>query len=183
MNMVDIGGGGAAVLADRGSIAGQPVWMRLDSGAAGPDPLEARVVATSDDLSGKLVVRTRFTSSVALDRVLERHEKLQLWQRYVARETRARLAWRDQGLEHAAAGQLLNISGGGAAVIIDAVLPEQEPIRLALAVESATITPVESRLVAISIDTSGLRIARLEFVTPCPMDLFELAVHGAAERP
>jgi PilZ domain len=180
MSMVDISNGGAAVLTDRGTLVKQPVWIGLDSGAAGPDRLRARVVATASDLSGRYIVRAQFTSSVPLASVLERHEIHQLWERYLARETRAWLAWIDHGIEFTATGHLMNISGGGAAVITDAMLPEKQPIRLTLAAETVALTPVESRLVAISTDASGLRVARLEFVTPCPMDLFELAVHGAA---
>jgi PilZ domain len=183
MNMLDISSGGAAVLADRASARALPVWIRLNSGAAGPDPLVALVVSTSNDVSGKFLVRARFTSEIALQRVLERHEKHQIWQRYAARETRARLAWAEAGTEYEASGQLVNISGGGAAVVTDAMLPDDQAIRLTLTAESSAVMPVESRLVAVSIDTSGLKIARLEFVEPCPMDLFELAVNGATSRP
>jgi hypothetical protein len=30
-----------------------------------------------------------------------------------------------------------------------------------------------------SLDPSGLKIARIQFVDPCPMEFFELAVHGS----
>jgi hypothetical protein len=183
MKMLDISSGGAAVLADGESARAAPVWIRLDSGAAGPDPLVALVVSTSSQLPGKFIVRARFTSEIALESVLEQHEKPQLWQRYRARETRALLAWIDVGIEHVAPGRLVNISGGGAAVITEALLPDERPVQLTLAAGSAAITPVESRLVAISIDTSGSRVARLEFVEPCPLDLFELAVYGAPSQP
>ena len=61
--------------------------------------------------------------------------------------------------------------------------PPGNPVWLTLAAESALITPVESRLVAVSNDASGLRIARLRFVEACPMHLFELAVHGTLSQP
>jgi hypothetical protein len=63
------------------------------------------------------------------------------------------------------------------------MVPAGQSVWLTLAAESALITPVESRLVAISDDASGLRIARLRFVEPCPMHLFELAVHGTMSQP
>lgn len=65
----------------------------------------------------------------------------------------------------------------------DAPLPEQEPIGLTLAAGAEPTTPAECRLVAVSIDASGSRIARLRFVGACPMDLFELALRGAPSEP
>ncbi len=121
----------------------------------------------------------RFTSGVPLANILESLAERRLWERYPARETRASLSWLGQGGEQTVPGQLLNISGGGAAVITAAVLPDEQPIWLTLNAESGAITPVECRLVTISIDESGERIARLRFVEACPMDLYELAVHGA----
>jgi hypothetical protein len=129
------------------------------------------------------MVRMRFTSWMPLESVLDQHEEHRFWQRYPARETRARLVWLDGDVENAFPGELLNISGGGAAVITDAMVPAGQPVWLTLEAGPAALTPVEARLVAVSIDASGLRIARLRFVEPCPMHLFELAVHGTLSQP
>jgi PilZ domain len=181
MTIIDISGAGAAVLADRAPAVGQTVSMRLESGAAGSERLEARVVATSAEPSGKHIVRLQFTSWLPLAEVLERHEEHRLWTRYPARETCATLLWLDQNIEQTFPGRLINISGGGAAVFTDAPLPAQEPIWLTLSPGSLATTPVECRLVAVSIDASGSRLARFRFVEACPMDLFELAVNGVTE--
>jgi hypothetical protein len=182
MKMIDISAGGAAVLADRGPPLDQPVWIRLASGALGSEPLQARVVSTSADPTGKQLVRMQFTSWISIGSVLEEHAEHRLWQRYPARATRASLIWLDDDGEYTVACVLLNISGGGAAVFTDAVLPQEHPLWLTLQGESGATTPVESRLVAISIDVSGLKIARFRFVEACPMDLFELAVHGRSSQ-
>jgi hypothetical protein len=182
MKMIDISAGGAAVLADRVPPLDQPVWIRLASGALGSEPLEARVVSTAVDPSGIPVVRMQFTSWISLGSVLEEHAEHRLWQRYPARETRASLIWLDEDGEHTVACVLLNISGGGAAVFTNAILPQEHPLWLTLQGESGAATPVESRLVASSIDVSGLTIARFRFVEACPMDLFELAVHGRSSQ-
>jgi hypothetical protein len=179
ITVVDISGAGAAVLADRAPAVDQTAWIKLDSGAAGRDRLEARVVATSAEPSGKHIVRLHFTTWLPLGEVLERHEEHRLWTRYPARETRANVLWLDRNIEQSLPGRLVNISCGGAAVITDAPLPAQEPIWLTLSPGSLATTPVECRLVAVSIDASGSRLARLRFVEACPMDLFELAVQGA----
>jgi PilZ domain len=178
MTVIDISGAGAAVLADRAPAVSHTVWMRLESGAAGSERLEARVVATSAEVSGKHIVRLQFASWLPLGEVLDRHEEHRLWQRYPARETRAILLWLDRNTEKAFPGRLINISGGGAAVATDAPVPAQEPIWLTLSPGALATTPVECRLVAVSIDASGSRLARLRFVEACPMDLFELAVQG-----
>ncbi len=179
MTVIDISGAGAAVLADRALAVDQTAWIKLDSGAAGRERLEARVVATSAEASGKHVVRLHFTTWLPLGEVLERHEEHRLWTRYPARETRANLLWLDRNIQQTSPGRLINISGGGAAVVTDAPLPAQEPIWLTLRPGSLATTPVECRLVAVSIDASGSRLARFRFVEACPMDLFELAVNGA----
>ncbi len=183
MTVLDLSGGGAAVRADRAPPVDQPAWIRLNSGAAGPDRVDARVVSTSAEPSGMHVVRLQFTSWIPLGNVLDQHEEHRLWERYPARETRAVLAWFEHNGELTHPGELLNISGGGAAVVTDAALPESQPVWLSLSAASAGLAPVECRLVALSIDASGLRIARLRFVEPCPMELFELAVHGAPDQP
>jgi hypothetical protein len=183
MTVASISGAGAAVLADRCPTVGQPVWIRLDSGVVGSERLEARVVSTSAEASSMYIVRMQFTSWLPLGNVLEQHEEHRLWQRYPARETRASLIWLDRDVEQTFPGELMNISGGGAAVITSAMVPAEQPVWLTLGTRSDTFAPVESRLVAISIDASGLRIARLRFVEPCPMQFFELAVHGTPSQP
>ncbi len=175
----DISGGGAAVLAEQAPPFDQPVWIWLEFGDAGAGPLEARVLAVSSEASGKYLVRMQFTSWIRLGSVLEQHEEHRHWERYPARETRASLAWSDNGIQYSVTAELVNISGGGAAIVTDAVLPDKRPIWLTLQAECAAITPVECRLVVVSIDASGWRIARLRFVESCPTDLFDMAVNGA----
>ncbi len=179
ISIIDLSGAGAAVLADRGPPAGQPVSIRLDSGALGPQPLPAKVISTSVDSCGKLVVRMQFTTWASVGSVLEQHEEHRLWRRFPVRDKSAALAWSDQDGEHAVPCELLNISGGGAAVFAETELPDGHRLRLTLKAGSTALTPVESVLVATSIDVSGLRIARLRFIEPCPIEVFELAVNGS----
>jgi hypothetical protein len=92
---------------------------------------------------------------------------------------RATLFYCDQDVECTIEGELLNISGGGAALITEADPPSDKPLWLGLENEAVPIMPVEAKLVVISLDLSGSKVVRLSFVEPCPMELFELAVHGS----
>jgi hypothetical protein len=179
MTVVNISGGGAAMLAERVPPAGQTVWLSLQNSIVGMESLEAHLVGTSTDPSGKHLVRVRFTSWVTLDAILEKHQERRSWQRYPTRETHATLFWYDQDVQRTIRGELLNISGGGAAVITEIAFPADKPLWFGLGNEALPIVPIEAKLVVISLDPSGSKVVRLSFVDPCPMELFELAVQGS----
>jgi c-di-GMP-binding flagellar brake protein YcgR len=178
--VLNISGGGAALLVEQAPPAGQPVRVQLGHRLAAMEPLDARALAISTDPSGKHLVRVQFTHWVSLDTILEHHLERRLWQRFPVRASRARLTWVENGSERMIRGQLLNISGGGAAVIVDVPVPADLPIWFELESDASGQDPVESRLVVTSLDPSGSTIAHIRFIDPCPMLLFELAIHGSA---
>jgi hypothetical protein len=178
-NLVDISGGGAAVLSDRAPAPGEVLWLRLESGSATMEAMEAHAIAISDDPSGQRQVRLRFTSWVSLDPVFGQQEERRLWQRYPAREKRVRLTWFEDGREQTARGELSNISGGGAAIIIGAEPPIDTPAWLGLDTEDPAIDPLESKVLGISFDPSGSKSVRVCFIETCPIEFFELVVHGS----
>ncbi len=180
--VVNISGGGAALLTERAPPAGIPIQLELVRRPAAREPLEARSLATSVDPSGRHLVRLQFTHWVSLDAILERHHERRLWQRFPVRETRLRrLTWIEDGSEKSIRGDLSNISGGGAAIIVDVILPAEEPIWFELETDGRVLDPVESpHLVVTSLDPSGSKIARIKFIDACPMLLFELAIHGSS---
>jgi hypothetical protein len=182
VGVMNISGGGAAVLAGTSLPDGQVVTLRLSGDSAKMDPVDAVVQSSSADDSGKYVVRLRFTQWVSLDAILERARERRLWERYPARESRATLSWLEGTTEHSTHGDLLNISGGGAAFVTDVLPPSRVSVWLELDAgvrQVPRIEPVESRLIMTSVDPSGMKIAHIQFVSPCPMDLFELAVNGS----
>jgi c-di-GMP-binding flagellar brake protein YcgR len=181
MTVANISGGGAAMLADVAPPADHTVWISLQSRAAAMESLEAQVVATSAEPSGKHRVRVRFASWISLDAILEKHQERRTWQRYPARETRATLFWDEPDVRRAIQGELLNISGGGAAIIAEAAPPDDRPVWLGLGKDPLPINGIEARLVIFSLDPSGLTVVRLRFIDPCPMELFELAIQGPDE--
>jgi hypothetical protein len=180
VEVLNISGGGAALLAERAPAAGRSVRLQLRSKSAVLEPVEARSLSVAADPSGNQLVRVQFSHWLALDAILEHHQERRLWQRFPVCQTRAKLTWLDAGSEKSVPVELLNISGGGAAVIVDAIAPADEPIWFELAADGKVLDPVESRLVVTSLDPSGSTIARITFIDPCPMALFELAVNGCA---
>ncbi len=180
--VLNISGGGAAVLAERAPPEGLNVRLRLGHSPAAMEPLEARPLACSVDPSGRFLVRLQFLHWISLDAILEQHRERRLWQRFPVRETRAKLTWIVEGSEKTVRGELLNISGGGAAIIVDVICTAEEPLWFELECDGRALDPVESRLVVTSLDLSGLKIARIKFIDACPMMLFETALHGS-KRP
>jgi hypothetical protein len=176
--ILNISGGGAALLAKRAPAAGISIRLHLQRPPAVIGPLEARSLAVTVEPSGRHLVRLRFTHWVSLDAIPERHHERRLWQRFPVRETRAKLTWFEDGSEKTSWGELLNLGGGGAAIIVDVDFPADVTIWLELESDSRTLDPVESLLVVTSLDPSGSKIARIKFIDPCPIDLFELAIHG-----
>jgi hypothetical protein len=177
--VLNISGGGAALLTERAPPAGLSVRLELIRRPAAMGSLEARSLASSVDPSGKHVVRLQFTHWVSLDAILEHHHERRLWERFPVRETRAKLTWCEDGSERTVRGELLNISGGGAAIIVDVISPADVPIWFELESDGRVLDPVESRLVVTSLDPSGSKIARITFIDACPIILFELAIHGS----
>ena len=179
VEVLNISGGGAAVVAERAPAVGLTVRLALEGRATVREPVEARALAVAVDPSGKSSVRLQFTHWVSLDQILERFHERRLWQRFPTRETRARLTWFENGSEKKCRGELLNISGGGAAIIMDVICPADEAIWFELEADGTELEPIESRLVVNSLDASGSQIVRIKFIDPCPIRVFEVAIHGA----
>lgn len=177
--VVNISGGGVALLAERAPAPGISVWLQLTRSPAAMERLEARLLELSVEPSGRHLVRLRFTHWVSLDAILELHHERRLWQRFPVRETRAKLTWFEDRSERSSRGELMNLGGGGAAIIVDVNLPVDACIWFELESDARTQHSVESRLVVISLDPCGSKIARIKFIDPCPIDLFELAIHGS----
>ena len=96
--------------------ADRPVWLRLIHASIEADPIEAVSIETRLIEPRKTRCRLRFLSSEALQGVISLKEERRLWTRFPALETHGELEWEEDGRMHGVAVEIVNISGGGAAV-------------------------------------------------------------------
>ena len=97
------------------------------------------------------------------------------WPREAARDAEATLSWTDGETVTTVAAHLLDLSVGGAAVLIAKRPPRGAVLRLGLAaVENAT---VDGRAVAIRLHHKpGWSILHVKFVADCPKAIYDQAV-------
>jgi hypothetical protein len=178
VELIDISAGGAAIYMAVSAPADRPVWLRLIHASIEADPIEAVSIETRLIEPGKARCRLRFLSSEALQGVISLKEERRSWTRFPALETHGDLEWEEAEGTHCVAVEIVNISGGGAAVRTDAEPPRDRPCWLSLRAGSFHSSRVKCRLVVFSTDHGEQPIARLEFQEGCPIDLFEVAVNG-----
>ena len=99
------------------------------------------------------------------------------WPREAARDAEATLSWTQGETETTVAAHLLDLSVGGAAVLIAKRPPRGAVVRLGLtAIENAT---VDGRAVAIRVHHKpGWSILHIKFLAECPKALYDQAVDG-----
>jgi hypothetical protein len=99
------------------------------------------------------------------------------WQRQMVRDFKVIVSWNQNDGPRSQEGCILNISGGGVAVLVDRIPPRGRVIRVRL--QSLEKAYVEGRIVdAQPHRKSGKQVMRLKFIVECPAVLFERAVHG-----
>ena len=130
------------------------------------------------DPSGKRLIRIQFKTGVWIKGIVGQQQERRLWRRCPAREKRAVLTWFEGGQEKTVRCELLTIGGGGAGISSPVEPPSEKPCWLGLETQPQDLDPVESQVQGTSLDPSGTSIVRLRVLDPCPMALFDLAVHG-----
>jgi hypothetical protein len=111
--------------------------------------------------------------SLKLSGIFDRRD----WHRETARETSAILSWeQDDGL-HSHEAELVNIGGGGAAILMAEIPPQDQVVSLRL--QSLENVSVEGRLIDVRPHGKpGMHLVRIKFIMECPISLFERAIHG-----
>jgi hypothetical protein len=180
--VLDVSGGGAALLAEDAPPTGQSLRLSLHCDSAAIGPIDGRVVQTRSDPSGRRVVHVQFARWTPLEWLVEKHRDRRHCGRHPAREALGELSWLEGPTERTIRGALLNISAGGAAFVSDQVPPAGARIFLRLiadARDGSRPPAIESLLVQVSLGASAMRVAHIKFIDPCPMSLFEMAVDGS----
>lgn len=178
--VLNVGGGGAAVLGEESPPDGPPRRLRLRCRDLAEEAIDATVVDTSLHPTWRRTLHLQFDRGYDLGAGRARPRDRRLWECYAVGEVPASVQWSDGGGTRTIRGVLLNISGGGAAFGCEAAVPAGIPVRLRLEFADAAaggLAPVVARIVAITEDQSGIRIAHLEFVEHCPIPFFDLAVN------
>src|SRR5262249_43494576 len=83
--------------------------------------------------------------------------------RHRLRDARVIMNWNEGSEQVACEGEVINISGGGAAVLAERAPSEGLYVRLQLEARLAGNEPLEARSLAVSVDPSGKRFVRLQF--------------------
>lgn len=104
------------------------------------------------------------------------------WQRERARDGGALLSWKQDDGPHTQECQLLNISGGGVAILMSRIPPRGRLLTLRL--QSLDKLSVDGRMVDSQLNRQpGKHLIRIKFVGECPPALFERAIHGREADP
>jgi c-di-GMP-binding flagellar brake protein YcgR len=177
-NLIDLSSGGAAVLMDVAPPTDSPVTVALDSEAGVATIIRAQILECREHASGKAVVRLRFQDCVRLEKPREPARERRLWKRYPVKANRTMLFWQEGDQVEQLRAEMLNISGGGAAIAVAGTVPADQPVWICLEMDGSYTSRVEARQVATVQNASGKQVVRFQFSELCPLDLYEAAVHG-----
>ena len=83
--------------------------------------------------------------------------------RFRLRDARAVMSWVDGSESVTCEAEVLNISGGGAAELVERVPPAGVSLQVQLGSSPAVIEPLKARSLACSADPSGRQLVRLQF--------------------
>ena len=115
--LVDISGGGAAIVTLGSPPGDRSLWLYLDDASVAAEPIKAHVLETRLLETGKTFVRLKFDSASALEGAVFAREERRSWRRFPVRERDALLDWQEDVETHSVAVELLNIGGGGCGAI------------------------------------------------------------------
>jgi hypothetical protein len=89
--------------------------------------------------------------------------------------------WTCPGGFNPRATHLDNISQGGAKLVMVAPPPAGQIVWLCVGVPDPTEC-VQAKVLEVTLTPEGDSVIRIAFGTPCPQNLYQMAIHGLAER-
>ena len=176
VSLVNISGEIAAVMLDFQPRHNCPYILHFSNGKSGTVTAPAHLIATKAADYGKILATFQFDLTDAPRNSLPKQRERRAWERRIPREKSAVLCWAGKDCEVSVAGEVLNLSGGGAAVKIADRPPGNETLWLWVGRPGHEAGPVECQMVACSPDTEGTFTLRLSFVGLCPLSVFEAAM-------
>ncbi len=132
----------------------------------------------SEDLMGGTSRATRDDLALEFGEILDRRD----WQRQRAKDTRATISWNQDDGPHSQECRLVDIGGGGMAILMSRIPPRGRVLSLSL--ESLDKLSVDGRMVNAQLNHKpGMHLVRVKFIMECPPNLFERAIHGGEGSP
>ncbi|MGC8638552.1 MAG: PilZ domain-containing protein [Isosphaeraceae bacterium] len=99
------------------------------------------------------------------------------WQRHRVKDTKCAVSWNQDDGPHSQECTLVDIGGGGVAILVSKVPPRGRLLSLRLL--SLDKLSVDGRMVDCQLNRRpGMHLLRIRFVMECPAPLFERAIHG-----
>jgi hypothetical protein len=176
VSLVDASADGAAVIMDVRPPRDRPCMLQFEDAASSTGPIPATLLSAEMTESVRFLAKFRFNRVQPARDVIHHQKERRAWQRVVPRERRAVLSWLVNGRELEVRGEILNISGGGAAVQTDVTPPSEQTIRLKVGPPGKEVGPADCRLVGVCQARNGKVIARFAFVDLCPLQLHQVAI-------
>jgi PilZ domain len=176
VSLVDISGEVAAVMLDFEPRHNWPYMLRFDNGESDTVTAPAHLIATKAKEHGRILATFKFDLADSPRNYLPKQRERRAWERRVPTQKSAVISWVEKDSEITVNGEVLNLSGGGAAVKIAQRPPAHEPLWLWVGREGQEAGPVECETVGCSPDGEGTLTLRLSFVGLCPLSVFEAAM-------
>lgn len=176
VELVDVSGEIAAVLLDFEPHHHVPYMLHFHNGKSDEMSVPAQLIATKATEQGKILATFKFEVAGAPTSFLPKQRERRAWERRVPKEKAAVLCWAERDCEVSVNAEVLNLSGGGAAVRLPKRPPANETLWLSVGQKGRESEPVECKTVSSAPDGKGAFTLRLSFVGLCPMQVFEVAM-------
>ena len=123
---------------------------------------------------GRHVTTLRWNSARSIDR--------RDWHRQRAKDARATVSWKQDDGPHTQECAIVDIGGGGMAILMSKVPPRGRVLSLRL--QSLDKVSVDGRMVDAQLNRKpGMHLVRIKFIMECPPALFQRAIHGCESSP
>jgi hypothetical protein len=182
VHLVNVSGASAVLQMDDEPPADGRFTLHFDRGHTAGEPIDARIVTREATSTGKTLLRVDFESLDQTHACLFHQRERRAWRRARPMHRRVVLSWQEDGGTLSIHGDLQDISGGGAAVLLPVAPPAEVPIWLSTCLNDGDPVGAECRLAGSEMEPTGLYRARLGFIELCPFPVYAVVMGLSTER-